>query len=224
MLLNYRFKNLQLYSAALTHPSSREKQNYQRLEFLGDKVLGMVIAELIHQQFPEKKEGELSVIFANLVQTSALAEIAQHQHLGSHLVMDNGEEKSGGAHNPKNLENALEAMIAAIYLDSDYETIKQIITSLFHPYLQNISQLTKKDDKSALQELVQKKYSVIPQYKLLSKTGADHDPTFVVEVEISKEPIFFHQQGVGKTRKAAEYDAAKKMLNQLQEDNNNSAN
>jgi ribonuclease III len=224
MLLNYRFKNLQLYSTALTHPSSREKQNYQRLEFLGDKVLGMVIAELIHHQFPDKKEGELSVIFANLVQTSTLAEIAKNQHVGSHLIMDNGEEKSGGAQNPKNLENALEAMIAAIYLDSDYETIKQIIIGLFQPYLQDISQLTKKDDKSALQELVQKKYNVIPQYKLLSKTGADHDPTFIVEVGITKKPNFFHQEGIGKTRKAAEYDAAKKMLNKLQEDRSHSAN
>lgn len=221
MLLDYQFKDPNLLKTALTHPSiklpaSKGRQNYQRMEFLGDKVLGMVIADLIYKRFPEMSEGSLSVIFANLVQTKILAHIAEEQNLAMHLYMDNGEKKGGGAQNPKNLENALEAVIAAIYLDSDHQTVYNIIARLWEGYLQDTSLIFKKDDKSSLQELAQKKYRLVPSYQVVAKEGADHDPYFTVQVKIDHtEPLIC--VGVGKSIKAAEYDAASQMLNKLNE-------
>lgn len=225
MLLDYQFKDPSLLKIALTHPSiklpaNKGKQNYQRMEFLGDKVLGMVIADLIYKRFPDMSEGNLSVVFANLVQTKILAHIAEEQNLADHLNMDNGEKRAGGAQNPKNLENALEAVIAAIYLDSDHRTVYNIIAQLWEGYLQDTSLIFKKDDKSSLQELAQKNFRLVPSYQVIDKQGADHDPYFTVQVKIDYvEPLIC--VGVGKSIKAAEYDAAKQMLDKLLLQNNN---
>ncbi len=216
MLLNYQFNNPQLLQVALTHPSRKTpsnagQQNYQRMEFLGDKVLGMIMAELIYARFQDMSEGDMSIMFANLVQTKILAHIANEQQLGTHLRMDPGEIRAGGAQNPKNLENALEAVIAAVYLDSNYQTIHQLVAALWEPYLQDVQAISRKDDKSTLQELAQKKYRVIPQYTVLHKQGADHDPHFTVQVTIEgAEPMTCN--GAGKSIKAAEYEAAHCML------------
>ena len=218
--IQYKFKNLSLLSSALTHPShdlsesGRDaRQTYQRLEFLGDSVISLVVAEMLYNYYQEDDEGELAIMQSNLVKTDMLATIAMGLDLGKFLMMDRGEEKNGGRHNKRNLENSLEALIGAIYLDSGYEATHTVVVKLWQPYVANtyITSIKQKDYKSQLQEMMHKSGLPSPNYQIILQQGTAHEPIFTVEVVVAEHIA----QGVAKNKKQAEQNAAYKMLETL---------
>lgn len=220
MKIKYNFKNPELLKIALTHPSvkkskNKDNNNYERMEFLGDSVLNLIIADLVYNSYQSYSEGKLSVIHANLVNTKSIAQVAQSIDLGKHMILDTGEEILGGRTNPKNLENVMEALIGAVYLDSNYDTIKEIVTQLWRKLIKNHDKIIKKDDKSSLQEWTQKTYNQLPVYKIENKEGLSHDPTFKVSVHVKNVGKEYAE---GKSKKQAEQIAAKKMLNKINKD------
>ncbi|AIF80805.1 ribonuclease III [endosymbiont of Acanthamoeba sp. UWC8] len=221
MQINYKFKDRQLLKLALTHPSVAKNSDtknatYERLEFLGDSVLGLVIAEAIYKKFPDADEGELSTMHAKLVSKDIVSEIAESINLGEDLILDSGEDTNGGRENPGNLEDAMEAVIAAIYLDGGYATILSIVENLWGKYLSNKALLTEKNIKSRLQEDVQHMGLAIPIYKIVEKTGLDHSPHFKVKVIVENIGSAI---GEGKSKKQAEVAAATLMLKIMEKNN-----
>lgn len=214
--IKYNFKDNKLLSLALLHPSAFKKGKairaceYERLEFLGDKILGAIIAKKLYNKFSEYSEGQMSVMHANLVNTNTLAKIAEKINLKEYMILNISEEQSGGRDNPKNLANCLEALIAAIYIDSNFDTVEDEINHLWEEFFANIN-LDKKDDKTLLQEYVQKKYTKLPIYKIESVSGLAHDPIFVISVSVKKEKMM----GIGKTKKIATQKAASAMIKYL---------
>ena len=213
-LEGYTFKDKTLLQIALTHPSAISRNNsssYERMEFLGDSILNAVIADIIYNKFSDYSEGDLSTIIANLVNSKTLVKIATELNLAEKIILDSGEELGGGRDNPNNLENALEAVIAAIYLDSDFYTVKDIINRWWTGFFQDTEKLFQKDHKTQLQELVQKRYKILPKYKTESKVGEPHNPTFTVSVSLNEHTTIAQ----GKTKREAEQKAAYKMLNYI---------
>lgn len=211
--ISYHFRNEKLLEEALTHPSlSKEnnmRPNYQRLEFLGDKVLSLVIGEFLMKKYPQEMEGALSKRQAVLVSGETLAEIALEIGLDEVLQISSGEKKLGGKSNKRNLENALEALIGAIYLDSNYEAAKSFILNFWQSFLdQDIA--PPKDPVSQLQELVQLKTKKLPQYFATKEGGFDHAPIFTATVKIPEENLEFSASG--KSKKEAQKEAAKLAL------------
>ncbi|WP_323733260.1 ribonuclease III [Candidatus Bandiella euplotis] len=211
---DYKFKDQTLLNLALTHSSAANKQkengaSNERLEFLGDSILNAILAETVYNKFKDYSEGELSIILANLVNAKTLTKIAIELDLAQQIVLDNGEERCGGRANPKTLENVLEAVIAAIYLDSNFDTVKDVVNQWWSKFFLEPKKLFQKDYKTKLQEYVQKKYKVLPSYKTNSVSGAAHNPTFTVCVALKGYPRITAQ---GRTKKEAEQEAAYKML------------
>lgn len=212
---NYKFINQEYLNKALTHPSIKKntgREGYERYEFLGDSVVGMVIAEVIFHKFPKLDEGNLSVIHSNLVNTKAMSEIALDINLNEYIVMDYGEEKSGGRLNPKNLENCLEALIAAVYLDGGYQAAKILIEDLWSSKIETAESLCERDAKSLVQEWAQKHAKPLPIYRLTAQKGNAHTPIFTIELAVEGLPTTL---GVGKSKKEAQLEAAKLLLSQI---------
>lgn len=218
MNLSYKFKDHNLLKLALTHPSMTKDgktQSFERLEFLGDSVLNLIIAEEIFKKFPNYKEGQLSQLISSLVRSESLANIARKIELGADLILDIGEEKSGGRDRNSNLENALEALVAAVYLDSaSYDVTREIFVPLFADLINNAEAFSERDFKSQLQEILQKNGYAIPQYKIVEETGLPHEKTFKVAVQINGFDQYF---GEGQSRKKAEQKAAESMLNNIKD-------
>jgi ribonuclease-3 len=214
MKINYQFKNEGLLKIALTHPSYSKYgyQNYERMEFLGDSILGLIIAELLYKKFTHLSEGKLSLMHSRLVNTKTLADIAKEIEIGDDIIMDTGETLSGGRHNPSNLENTMEALIAAIYLDGGIDSARKFIFELWSKYLIEDGDIFKKDVKSHLQEWAQKNKHNIPIYEIVDKTGVEHSPTFMVKVSITNVN---EALGEGKSRKTAEISAAENLIKKL---------
>jgi ribonuclease-3 len=191
--------------------------NNERLEFLGDSILGFIIAESLYERFPEADEGVLSRLRATLVNQSALAEIARSMKLGDYLILGVGELRSGGFRRDSILSDALEALIGAVLRDQGYTFCREWVMALFAA---SFARLTvskwNKDPKTQLQELMQAKGLDLPTYRLLSLTGQPHDQSFVVEcrVTLPVEP----STGTGSSRKKAEQQAAQVMLSKLDQD------
>lgn len=218
MKIKYRFHNPELLKQALTHPSCTQHrycndslENYERLEFLGDGILSMVIKELLYHRYKDASDGHLSVMHANLVNSVTLVKIATRINIGAALLMDDGEDQSGGRTKPKNLENSVEALIAAIYLDSDYATIVDFIKELWGDFLSNHTLLMQKDNKSTLQEWAQSKDYDLPKYFTQQVDGVSHMPIFTIKVVVGN----FSGIGTGKTKKEAEQNAAADLLQQI---------
>lgn len=208
--LGYTFKDNALLEAALSHRSVGN-QNYERLEFLGDSILNFVIAAELFRRYPKAKEGELSRLRASLVNGEALAELANEFDLGQYLRLGPGELKSGGSHRASILADAIEAIIGAIYLDSDLSTCQQQIVSWFASRLENISAwVVPKDPKTRLQEYLQAHKLSLPEYEILSVEGEAHAQTFHVQCSVAG--LLQVAQGEGSSRRKAEQEAAKKML------------
>jgi len=212
----YNFENKKLLDEAITHPSlskeNKSKPNYQRLEFLGDKVLSLVIGEFLMEKFPQEMEGDLSKRHALLVSGETLANIALEIGLNEVLQVSLGEKKLGGQTNKRNLENSLEALIGAIYLDSDFEIAKKFILKFWSNSLEkNIT--PPKDPVSTLQEIVQLESKQLPQYSTIQSGGNDHCPNFVSTVKIVHLNLEFSAQG--KSKKEAQKEAAKVALEAL---------
>lgn len=203
----------QLLITALTHRSAGAKNN-ERLEFLGDAVLGFLVAEKLYGIFPSADEGTLSRLRASLVNESSLAEIARKYEVGDFLYLGSGELKSGGFRRDSILSDALEAIIGAIFLDQGIQACQTLITNLFAEKLQDLTQLKwQKDPKTQLQELMQAKRLELPEYILVDTSGLAHEQTFTVKCSISLLPESC--LGVGVSRKKAEQAAAERMLAKL---------
>jgi ribonuclease III len=215
--LGYKFRLIDLLNQALTHKSyvheQREPvQHNERLEFLGDAVLGLVISAYCYKQFAELSEGDLSKLRASLVNDSNLARIARRFELGSYLLVGRGEELTGGRAKASLLADTFEAVLAAIYLDSSLEEVCQVILQCFREELNTVMQAGYRDYKSELQEFTQDKFGCVPTYVVVRERGPDHAKVFEVELAICGQLQGF---GAGKSKKEAEQVAARKVLEAL---------
>ncbi|MDD2738489.1 MAG: ribonuclease III [Methylomonas lenta] len=213
--LGLTFNQPQLFKMALTHRSAGAKNN-ERLEYLGDSILGFVIAESLYKQFPGAGEGVLSRLRASLVNQTSLAELAREHHIGDYLILGSGELKSGGFRRDSILSDAMEAMMGALLLDQGVDSCREWILSLFTRKFAEIKlDSWNKDPKTRLQELMQARKKELPVYELLSMSGADHAQTFEVKCSV---PITIETTiGVGISRKKAEQAAAESMLIHLED-------
>ncbi|MGD8665357.1 MAG: ribonuclease III [Desulfobacterales bacterium] len=218
--LGYQFQSKELLAEALRHSSYVNEQpasdlrDNERLEFLGDAVLNLIVGHMLMERYPRMKEGELSRTRANLVNETQLATMARAIGLGSVLQLGKGEIQTDGMEKNSILAGAYEALIAALYLDSGYKATFSIIEKNFVPVLDQVQSASDSHDyKSRLQEWVQEKHSAIPNYKVINEEGPDHDKTFWVSVTV----FGIETQGSGKNKKAAEQDAARKALEILEE-------
>ena len=218
-ILGISFNNPSLLEQALVHSSYiNENPDFapfsnERLEFLGDAVLGFVITEKLYQDFPHFTEGELTRVRATLVRGDTLAHIATTIRLGDYLYLGKGEEASGGRYKPTNLAGTLEALIAAVFLDQGLVTARDFILSLLNEELQKIvSQGVEVDYKTQLQELIQSRQQPTPVYYVIEAAGPDHDKRFTVEVRVGDTVL---GRGAGKSKRLAETEAARLALEQL---------
>ncbi len=217
--IKYTFKNKSILLTALTHSSYANEQKArkvicqcnERLEFLGDSVLSLVVSEFIYEKYMDKPEGDLTKIRASVVCSRSLASLANEINLGSYLLLGRGEEETGRT-NPKILENAFEALLAAIYLDSNHS--KEQVSKFLLPIIEKEIIFASKDEmaydyKTTLQQFVQAIGTEKLQYICVKETGPDHAKTFDVEVKLSSNVI---GKGTGKTKREAEQNAAKEAL------------
>ncbi|MFZ9034934.1 MAG: ribonuclease III [Francisellaceae bacterium] len=214
--IGYHFKNPKHIERALTH-RSHSKEHNERLEFLGDSILGFVIAEALYHQFPHQPEGILSLLRMSLVRGKTLTDMATRFKLGDYMRFGIGELKSGGHTRSRLLEDAFEAMIGAIYLDSDLETIKALILQWYCDKLKHIDiERDTKDPKSRLQEYLQKEIQQRPDYQVLNVEGDNHNQLFTVAVSLGDKNKTY--EGTGKSIKSAEQAAAKAALKAIGQD------
>ncbi len=210
--IGYVFRQTSLAVLALTHRSVEGCESNERLEFLGDGIVNFVIADLLYQQFPEAKEGELSRLRATLVNRETLALLAESFDLGAYLLLGPGEIKMGGKMRPSILSCAMEAVMGAVYLDSDFLTIKKLIQQWYADKLETLK-LPKnyQDAKTKLQEYLQARQLPLPIYTVTEMTGEGHALQFTVQCAVQAEITL----GQGTSRKQAEQRAAKIMLENL---------
>ena len=218
--LGYHFEDIRFLSEAVRHSSYvnelREPalKDNERLEFLGDAVLDLVVTHTLMNHFPETREGDLSRMRATIVNESQLAMVAQKLHLGDHLLLGRGEALSHGEEKNSILADALEAVIAAVYLDGGLEAAFEVVTIQFSELMAHVGErLLAEDFKSRLQEFVQAKFKTIPQYRVEAETGPDHDKKFEVRLTVG---TLLTTRGTGKSKKAAEQAAARVALDKLQ--------
>lgn len=220
--LGITFNNISLLEQALVH-SSYVNENpdlaptpNERLEFLGDAVLGLVVAERLYQDFPQFTEGQMTRLRAALVRRETLARMAQAIGLGDHLHLGKGEEASGGRQKPLNLAGAIEAVIGAIFLDQGLARARDFTLRLLETDLQEaVTRGDSIDYKSELQELIQAREQQTPTYHVIESTGPDHDRRFTVEVRVGDTLL---GRGSGRSKKAAESEAARTALEKLHSD------
>lgn len=212
--IGYQFKNITLLQNALAHSSYANERwhnslkSNERLEFLGDSILGMVVAEFLYTNYPDRPEGELTRMRADMVCETSLAKVAGEISLGEHLLLGHGEEQGGGRTRASILADAVESVIAACFLDGGIAPAKAFIQRFI---LCNVpeSSLQNVDYKTALQELVQQKKNQVLCYQLIGQSGPDHDKHFQVQVLLNDAPL---GTGEGSSKKRAEQDAAKNAL------------
>ena len=216
--LGYRFKRLDLLELALTHRSWANEQgvpeHYERMEFLGDSVLGLVAAEWLYSQHPELPEGELSKLKSQLVSREALASYARDLDLGAALKIGVGEDRSGGRSKPSLLADSMEAIFGALYLDGGLEAARKAILPMLETAYRQKAREIVVDAKTQLQEFSQALGWDLPDYRLTGSSGPDHSKTFVVECWVAGE---LAGQGEGPSKKMAEQRAAADALEKLQE-------
>ncbi|MBQ7415876.1 MAG: ribonuclease III [Oscillospiraceae bacterium] len=215
--IGYRFKNISLLQNALTHSSYANERwhnslmSNERLEFLGDSILGMTVADHLYRNFPDRPEGELTRMRADMVCEKTLAAVANRIGLGQHLLLGHGEEQGGGRSRESILADAVESIIAACYLDGGFESAAAFIRSFILCHVP-VNQLKNVDYKTGLQELVQRKKNQVLTYALVGESGPDHDKQFVVEVSLNGQVV---GQGTGRSKKRAEQDAARAAMEKL---------
>ena len=212
-IIDYKFKDKQLIIEALTHKSFKKPYNNERLEFLGDAVLDLIVGEYLYKKFPNNDEGTLSKIRAAIVNEDGFTALAKDINLGDFLYLSAAEENNKGRSKTSLLSNAFEALIGAIYLDASLEEAKRISVDLIeknHPQIDMDSLC--KDYKTTLQEYTQAEFGVTPQYKLLEAVGPDHDKVFEVGVYLNDKLI---ATAKGKSKKNAQKEAARIALSEL---------
>ena len=215
--IGYRFRDITLLQKALTHSSYANEhwhdslKSNERLEFLGDSVLGMVVAQYLYRTFPNRLEGDLTLMRADMVCEGSLARIAQRIDLGKHLLLGNGEEQSGGRNRPSILADAVEAVLAACFLDGGMEAAEQFINTFVLCDVPS-GKPHNFDYKTAFQELVQQKKNQQITYRLVGESGPDHDKEFAVEVSVNGAVV---GKGIGSSKKRAEQEAARAAMESL---------
>ena len=215
--IGYQFQNISLLQNALTHSSYANERwhnslmSNERLEFLGDSILGMVVAEYLFKSFPDRPEGELTRMRADMVCEKTLAAVAARIELGRHLLLGNGEEQGGGRTRDSILADAVESVIAATFLDGGMSAARSFIEQFILVEVP-VTKLRNVDYKTALQELVQQKKNQVLSYTLIGESGPDHDKRFEVEVRLNGRVVGV---GSGSSKKRAEQDAAHAALEAL---------
>jgi ribonuclease-3 len=212
-ILDYKFKDKKLIIEALTHKSYKQPYDNERLEFLGDAVLDLVVGEYLYKKFPKSAEGNLSKIRASLVNEMGFDKLARYIKLGDFIYLSTAEENNGGREKSSLLSNAFEAVMGAIYLESGLDTVKDIAIKLIEKNHKDISLNSLfKDYKTALQELTQARYGVTPEYKVVSSRGPDHQKEFEISLSIQGKE---YARAIGKSKKIAQQEAAKKAIEEL---------
>jgi len=215
--IGYRFQNITLLQNALTHSSYANERwhnslkSNERLEFLGDSILGMVVAEYLYRNFPDRPEGELTRMRADMVCEKTLASVAARINLGQHLMLGNGEEQGGGRSRDSILADAVESVIAASFLDGGMAAARSFIEKFILVEVP-VRKMHNADYKTALQELIQQKKNQTLSYALVGESGPDHDKRFEVEVSLNGRVI---GTGTGSSKKRAEQMAAQSALENL---------
>ena len=221
-ILGVTFKNTSLLEQSLIHRSylnetSDELLSNERLEFLGDALIGLAVADDLYQRFPELQEGDLTKLRAAVVCRDSLAEVARSLELGDYLHFGRGEEQGGGRKRDRNLACAFEALIGAVLLDGGYDVARALLLNLLRAAIDHaVDQLDAMDYKSKLQELIQLRQQVTPTYRVVKTAGPDHDREYSVEVVAGGLAI---GMGSGKSKQQAEKDAARVALEKLQREN-----
>lgn len=218
-ILAYAFNDIELLDNALIHrsfvnenPASSYKDN-ERLEFLGDAVIGLCISDMLIKKFPDYAEGQLSKLRAYVVNEHSLADLARKLNIGDYLLLGKGEECSGGRTKTSILSNAFEAVTAAIYLDCGFEEVYKFLKRIFKPLVEEgTKSLIYRDYKTALQEICQNRFKETPKYTLIRETGPDHDKMFEISLTVAGTITAI---GIGKSKKEAEQRAAQKALEEL---------
>ncbi len=211
--IDYSFNNIDLLKQALTHRSVSKKNN-ERLEFLGDSVLGSIISRELYQRFPSIDEGQLSRLRSHMVRGQTLAKLAKQINLSEQLILGQGELKSGGFRRESIQADAFEAVLGAIFLDSDYLTVNKVILKLYKELLDEANpDDSHKDFKTQLQEALQKRGSDLPQYDLIKTSGKDHNAVFYVRCSLTNENIKVEKSS--KSIKRAEQACAEVILEKL---------
>nr|WP_174506419.1 ribonuclease III [Acinetobacter sp. Marseille-Q1620] len=214
--IGYQFKQPELLQLALTHRSVSHKYNYERLEFLGDSLLGMIIANYLYHAYPHENEGRLTRMRATLVRQEALGKIANDLKLSQSLILSTGELKSGGHHRESILADTVEAIIGAVYVDcSDLTILQKIVLKWYEPYLENIEPTDQlKDPKSRLQEYLQARKKPLPHYEVVGIQGDAPNQHFKVECIVEDLP---KMMGEGSSRRFAEQAVAAEILKLLEQ-------
>lgn len=218
-ILGHSFTNRTLLQQALTHPSylneARQEgaADYQRLEFLGDAVLGLLLADLLYQRFPDLSEGDLSRLRSSLVDQPRLARLAADAGIATLILIGKGAEREGGRTNPSILADVFEALIGAIHCDAGFIAVQKVVLQLYGPLVATIAaDAPQHDAKSELQELLAARKQAAPVYTLVDQQGPDHDRLFSIEVSVDGMAL---GQGQGRSKKAAQQSAAESALARL---------
>ena len=215
--IGYRFRNIQLLQNALTHSSYANERwhnsllSNERLEFLGDSVLGMLVAEYLYKTFPNRPEGELTRMRADMVCEQTLAAAANRIGIGEHLLLGHGEEQGGGRKRNSILADAMESVIAACFLDGGIEAALRVVQQFILVEVP-VKKMHNVDYKTQLQELVQQKKNQVLSYTLVGQSGPDHDKVFEVEVALNGSVV---GRGTGSSKKRAEQDSARAAIEKL---------
>jgi ribonuclease-3 len=209
--LGYNFSDTSLLETALTHASTQTNKNYERLEFLGDRVLGLVIADIIFKTFPEETEGDLAKRNAALVQGKTLASIAKEIELGAFMILSDAERSAGGTDNKNILADVIEGVLGALYIDGGIDVCEKVIKKLWGNKIHHMSE-PPQDPKTELQEWAQGRGLPLPEYELVEQSGPDHAPLFNIKVTVHGFPP---KSSEGPSRRKAEKLAATLLLEEL---------
>jgi len=213
--LGYKFKDEKLIIEALTHKSYKQPYDNERLEFLGDAVLDLVVGEYLFKKFRDSDEGKLSKIRASLVNETGFDKLARALNLGKYIYLSSAEENNGGREKPSLLSNAFEAVMGAVYLESGLEQVRKIAIMLIEQNHKDISlDSLFRDFKTTLQELTQARFGTTPEYKVVASRGPDHQKEFEVAVFIENKE---YARAVGKSKKIAQQEAAQQAIKLLKE-------
>jgi ribonuclease-3 len=211
--IGYTFQDRTKLRKALTHASTGAEQNYERLEFLGDRVVNLVIAHFLFNQFSTEAEGDLAKRHAALVQGKTLARLAQELHLGEVMHLSDSEKSTGGKKNENILADGLEALMGALYLDGGYEVVRRVVHQIWGDLLITL-RAPPQDSKTALQEWAQARGLPLPAYEMSGRDGPDHAPLFSITVQVKGFPPVTAK---GASRRKAEKEAAAMLYSHLQE-------
>ncbi len=213
--LDYKFKNRELLKTALTHSSYANEtsvESNERLEFLGDAVLGFVVADVLYKRYPDASEGKLSKMRSSIVSRMNFAHFARELRINKQVLLGKGEENTGGRERESNLSGTFEAVIGAIFIDGGYRKVYKVITKLLKNCLNGDEEIFK-DYKTKLQEVAQRKFKKVPKYKVVLEEGPPHDKNFHIEVKLGRKTF---GKGMGSNKKKAEQEAAKQGLERME--------